>query len=68
MNLSENPIPLLIPDSQYLITESLNYILQSGDRFIVKKMVSDKSELIKVLKFENIADIKADLEQALSIV
>jgi DNA-binding NarL/FixJ family response regulator len=55
MNLSEMPIKLLIADSQYLITESLKFILQNGRSFNVVRVVTDKNELIKVLKAENIS-------------
>lgn len=55
MNLSEMPIKILIADSQYLITESLKFILQNGRNFNVVKVVTEKSELIKVLKAENIS-------------
>jgi DNA-binding NarL/FixJ family response regulator len=55
MNVSETPLLLLIADNQFLITESLKYILQSEGRFIVNKVVSEKSELIKVLMLENIS-------------
>jgi DNA-binding NarL/FixJ family response regulator len=55
MKISETPITLLIADSQYLITESLKYILQSEGRFIVDKVVTEKSELMKELKIRNIS-------------
>jgi DNA-binding NarL/FixJ family response regulator len=55
MNISEVPIKLLIADSQYLITESLKFILQNGRSFNVVRVVTEKSELIKVLKTENIS-------------
>ncbi|MGD0755297.1 MAG: response regulator transcription factor [Bacteroidales bacterium] len=60
MNLSEIPIKLLIADSQYLITESLKFILQSGRSFNVVRVVTEKSELIKVLKVENISFLILD--------
>jgi len=55
MKISETPVTLLIADSQYLITESLKYILQSEGRFIVDKVVTEKSELMKELKIRNIS-------------
>lgn len=55
MKKSEKPIQVLIADSQFLITESLKYILQSEGRFIINKLVSEKIELIKVLMLENIS-------------
>lgn len=55
MNVNETPIQVLIADSQFLITESLKVILQSEGRFNVNKVVTEKSELIKALKTENIS-------------
>jgi DNA-binding NarL/FixJ family response regulator len=55
MNASVTSIPLVIADSQFLITESLKYILQSEGRFNIVKVVSEKNELIKVLKAEKIS-------------
>jgi len=55
MKISETPVTLLIADSQYLITESLKYILQNEGRFIVDKVVTEKSELMKELKIRNIS-------------
>lgn len=55
MNVNETLIQVLIADSQFLITESLKFILQSDGRFNVNKVVTEKSELIKALKTENIS-------------
>lgn len=55
MNMSDIPRTLLIADSQYLITESLKYILESAGHFKVYKVVTDKTELIKALRLENIS-------------
>jgi DNA-binding NarL/FixJ family response regulator len=55
MNFSEIPIKLLIADSQYLITESLKLILQKGRSFNIVRVVTEKSELLNVLKAENIS-------------
>ena len=55
MNVNETSIQVLIADSQFLITESLKFILQSEGRFNVNKVVTEKSELIKALKTENIS-------------
>lgn len=54
MNKLEKPVQVLIADSQFLITESLKFILQSEGRFNVNKVVTEKSELIKALKTGNI--------------
>jgi DNA-binding NarL/FixJ family response regulator len=60
MKSFEKPIQVLIADSQYLITESLKLILQNDVRFAVNKVVTEKNELIKVLKFENISILIID--------
>ena len=54
MNAYKTPLNILIADSQFLITESLKLILQSEGRFNVIRVVTEKSELINVLKLENI--------------
>lgn len=54
MNISGFPMTLLIADSQYLITESLKFILESTGNFKVYKVVTEKTELIKALKIGNI--------------
>jgi DNA-binding NarL/FixJ family response regulator len=53
MAASENNIQVLIADSQFLITESLKYILQEDSRFLVGSVVMEKSELTKELAKEN---------------
>lgn len=55
MNIYETPVNLLIADSQFLITESLKFILQGEGRFCVFKVVSEKNELIKALEPGNIS-------------
>jgi DNA-binding NarL/FixJ family response regulator len=55
MNAYKTPLNILIADSQFLITESLKLILQSEGRFNVIRVVTEKSELINVLKLENIS-------------
>jgi DNA-binding NarL/FixJ family response regulator len=55
MNKSDFPISLLIADSQYLITESLKYILEGTGHFKVYKVVTEKIELIKALNHEDIS-------------
>ncbi|MBK7713431.1 MAG: hypothetical protein IPJ37_22755 [Bacteroidales bacterium] len=42
MTITENNIGVLIADSQFLITESLNMILQNDNRFYVSKVVTEK--------------------------
>jgi DNA-binding NarL/FixJ family response regulator len=55
MNAYKTILNILIADSQFLITESLKLILQSEGRFNVIRVVTEKSELINVLKLENIS-------------
>jgi DNA-binding NarL/FixJ family response regulator len=54
MTASKKPQQVIIADSQFLITESLNLILEKDERFKVNKIVADKYELIKALTLENI--------------
>jgi DNA-binding NarL/FixJ family response regulator len=54
MNSSGTRVNVLIADSQFLITESLKYILQDEGSFAVKKVVTEKSELVKAIKAEDI--------------
>lgn len=54
MNESIHPVPVLIADSQFLITESLKFILQGEREFDVVKVVSEKNELIKALEQQKI--------------
>ena len=53
MKQIEKPIQVLISDSQYLITESLKLILQNDERFIVDKVVTEKEDLLEVLKLNS---------------
>jgi len=53
MKKTENPVQVLIADSQYLITESLKLILQNDSRFIVEKVVTEKTDLINTLNLKN---------------
>ena len=55
MNESENIIRVLIADSQFLITESLNHLLQDDSRFEVRNVVMEKRELTKELETGNIS-------------
>jgi DNA-binding NarL/FixJ family response regulator len=49
MTNTENNIGVIIADSQFLITESLNLILQKDSRFYVSKVVIEKKELASEL-------------------
>lgn len=55
MKVSEKQQQVLVADSQFLITESLRYILKRKGQFIVKKVVTEKSELVKTLKKDDIS-------------
>lgn len=48
-------IQVLIADSQFLITESLKYILLSEGDFKISNVATDKSELLEALGNENIS-------------
>lgn len=54
MTKDENPVNVVIADSQFLITESLKIILQADSRFYVSKIVTGKDELIAALLQGNI--------------
>jgi DNA-binding NarL/FixJ family response regulator len=60
MNDYKTLVNILIADSQFLITESLKMILQNDGRFNVIRVVTEKSELINVLKLENISLLIVD--------
>lgn len=53
MKKSEEAVQVLIADSQYLITESLRHLLQNDERFVVNKVVTEKSDLIETLKLNS---------------
>lgn len=55
MNVSETSVNMLIADSQFLITESLKFLLHGEGHFRLIKVVSEKNELIKALEHENIS-------------
>jgi DNA-binding NarL/FixJ family response regulator len=51
----ESPVNLLIADNQFLITESLKVILSADGRFKIVDVVSEKNELLRILRLENIS-------------
>lgn len=55
MNTHETLVNLLIADSQFLITESLKIILSVNRRFKIIDVISEKSELIRILGLEKIS-------------
>jgi DNA-binding NarL/FixJ family response regulator len=54
MNNSKGPIRILIADKQFLITESLKFILQEEGSFNVVNVVSEKNEILAALSIETI--------------
>jgi DNA-binding NarL/FixJ family response regulator len=60
MNKTEKPVQVLIADSQFLVTESLKFILQNDGLFNVIKVVSEKNELVKTLKLEKVSVLIID--------
>jgi DNA-binding NarL/FixJ family response regulator len=53
MNVLKKPVNILIADNQFLITESLKYILHNQGGFDIINVVNEKSELLKALKKED---------------
>jgi DNA-binding NarL/FixJ family response regulator len=53
MKMAEKSLNLLIADNQFLITESLKYILQNDERFIVGRTLLEKNELINEISLQN---------------
>ena len=60
MTSTENNIGVVIADSQFLITESLNIILQNDGRFYVSKVVIEKKELASELAGHHISLLITD--------
>jgi DNA-binding NarL/FixJ family response regulator len=60
MNSFEEPVQVIIADSQFLITESLKLIIQNDGRFNVNKVVTEKNELIKALNREKVSVLIID--------
>ena len=50
----ENSIRILIADSQFLITESLKYLLHREGKYSVNSVNPEKEEIIRFLTNENI--------------
>lgn len=55
MNKYETPVNLLIADNQFLITESLKIILSDNRLFKIIDVVSEKSEILRILRCEKIS-------------
>lgn len=53
MKKSEKTVQVLIADSQFLITESLKMILLHDGRFLVSKIVTEKTDLVEALELNN---------------
>jgi DNA-binding NarL/FixJ family response regulator len=58
--VSDTKVPILIADSQFLVTESLKLLLTNSGNFTVCKVVTEKNELIKALKQEDISLVILD--------
>jgi len=58
--VSDTKVPILIADSQFLVTESLKLLLINSGNFTVCKVVTEKNELIKALQQEDIALVILD--------
>jgi DNA-binding NarL/FixJ family response regulator len=54
MTKPENPVRVLIADSQFLITESLKYLLLQNGKYEVSNVVSEKDEIVRILTNESI--------------
>jgi DNA-binding NarL/FixJ family response regulator len=60
MNIA-NQISVIIADNQFLITESLNTILEKDGNFKVRKVVTNKHDLTKAIKSEKISLLIIDI-------
>lgn len=60
MSKPDYPVRVLIADSQFLITESLKYILLQSGKFNVSSVVSEKDEIIKILTKESVGVLIID--------
>jgi len=56
----DNPVRVLLADSQFLITESLKYLLQQNGKHQVSSVVSEKDEVIRILTNESIGILIID--------
>jgi DNA-binding NarL/FixJ family response regulator len=57
------PVNILIADNQFLITESLKYILHNQGSFNIINVVTEKSELLKALKHDRTSLLIIDPSQ-----
>jgi DNA-binding NarL/FixJ family response regulator len=55
-----NPVRVLVADSQFLITESLKYLLLQNGKHEVSNVVSEKDEVIRILTNESIGILIID--------
>lgn len=60
MNKTEKPIRVLIADSQFLITESLKFILHEEGSFNVVDVVSEKNEIFTALTLDTVSMLIID--------
>ena len=63
MNPSKKSVKVLIADNQFLITESLKYILHSHESFNIINVVTEKSELLKALEQDHTSLLIIDPSQ-----
>jgi DNA-binding NarL/FixJ family response regulator len=60
MAVTDNPVRVLIADSQFLITESLKYLLIQNGKYEVSNVVSEKDEIFRILTNESIGILIID--------
>lgn len=63
MNVLKKPVNVLIADNQFLITESLKYILHSHESFNIINVVTEKSELLTALEQDHTSLLIIDPSQ-----
>jgi len=63
MNALKKPVNVLIADNQFLITESLKYILHSHESFNIINVVTEKSELLTALEQDHTSLLIIDPSQ-----
>jgi len=56
----DNPVRVLLADSQFLITESLRHLLNQNGKHEVSNVVSEKEEVIRILTNESIGILIID--------
>jgi DNA-binding NarL/FixJ family response regulator len=54
------PLQIVIADTQFLVTESLKYILQNEGNYIVQSVIESKYELLKTLRNNDVSILITD--------